>query len=49
MVLTALYPLGLSAQGIADIVSRLESVGCYEAEARFSVTLPRTLWHRALI
>ena len=41
MVLTALYPLGLSAQGIADIVSRLESVGCYEAEARFSVTLPQ--------
>lgn len=42
MVLTALYPLGLSAQGIADIVSRLESVGCYEAEARFSVTLPQS-------
>lgn len=42
MVLTALYPLGLSAQGIADIISRLESIGCYEADARFSVTLPQS-------
>lgn len=42
MVLTASYPLGISAQGIADIVSKLESTGCYESQARFSVTLPQS-------
>lgn len=42
MVLAALCPLGVYAQGIADIISRLESTGCFEADARFSVTLPQS-------
>ena len=41
MVLTASYPLGISAQD-SDIVSKLESTGCYESQARFSVTLPQS-------
>ena len=38
--------LGHIRRGIADIVSKLESTGCYESQARFSVTLPRakTMW-----
>lgn len=42
MVLAALCPLGLSAQGIADIVAALEKTGCYECNARFSVSLPQS-------
>ncbi len=42
MVLAALCPLGLPAQGIADIVAALEKTGCYEATARFSVSLPQS-------
>lgn len=42
MVLAALGPLGLSAQGIADVVAALEKTGCYEADARFNVSLPQS-------
>ena len=42
MVLAALGPLGLSAQGIADVVAGLEKTGCYEADASFSVSLPQS-------
>lgn len=42
MVLAALCPLGLSAQGIADIVAALQKTGCYQSEARFSVSLPQS-------
>ncbi|MCM1521943.1 MAG: hypothetical protein NC039_04750 [Muribaculaceae bacterium] len=42
MVLTAIIPLSLKAQGIADIARVLSEAGCYEAEARLSVTLPQT-------
>ena len=42
MVLTASIPLGLAAQGIADIARSLRNLPCYEAEATFSVTLPQT-------
>lgn len=42
MVLAALGPLGLSAQGIADVVAALEKTGCYEAEASFNVSLPQS-------
>ncbi len=42
MVLAALCPSGLTAQGIADIVSSLRSAGCYRAGADFSVTLPQS-------
>ncbi len=42
MVLAALYPLGMSARGIADIIASLENTGCYEAKANFSVTLPQS-------
>ncbi|MCM1356087.1 MAG: hypothetical protein NC212_06755 [Staphylococcus sp.] len=42
MVLAALCPLGLWAQGIADIVSVLEKTGCYESKASFSVSLPQS-------
>lgn len=42
MVLAALCPLGLSAQGIADVVASLEKSGCYEANASFNVSLPQS-------
>ncbi|MCM1163035.1 MAG: hypothetical protein NC339_02110 [Muribaculaceae bacterium] len=42
MVLTAIIPLSLRAQGIADIARRLLQTGCYDAEASLSVTLPQT-------
>lgn len=42
MVLAALVPLCLSAQGIADVVSALEKAGCYEAKASFNVSLPQS-------
>lgn len=42
MVLAALCPLGLTAQGIADIVAALRDTGCYQSEARFSVSLPQS-------
>lgn len=42
MVLAALYPLSLSAQGIADIVSKLKNLECFSADARFSVSLPQS-------
>lgn len=42
MVLAALGPLGMSAQGIADVVAALEKTGCYEANASFNVSLPQS-------
>lgn len=42
MVLAALCPLGLSAQGIADVIDSLKDTGCYEADLSFSVTLPQS-------
>ncbi len=42
MVLAALCPLGLSAQGIADVVAALEKTGCFEADATFNVSLPQS-------
>lgn len=42
MVLAALCPLGLSAQGIADIVSALRKTGCYQSDVSFSVSLPQS-------
>ncbi len=42
MVLAALGPLGISAQGIADVVAALEKTGCYEANASFNVSLPQS-------
>lgn len=42
MVLTALYPLGLRAQGIADIALTLRSAGCWQGTAELSVSLPQT-------
>lgn len=41
MVLAAFYPLGLPAQGIADIAKSLRDTDCYRAQARYSVTLPQ--------
>ncbi len=41
MVLTALYPLGITAQGIADIARALMDAGIVKATVRFSVTLPQ--------
>lgn len=41
MVLTALNPLGSSAQGIADIADALEKVQCAETKVKLSVTLPQ--------
>ena len=42
MVLTATFPLGLRAQGIADIARTLRDLPSYQAEATLSVTLPQT-------
>ena len=42
MVLAASYPLGICAQGIADVVSALSNTACYEAKASFSVSLPQS-------
>lgn len=42
MVLTALIPPGLSARGIADIITSLRATDCYEADVRFCVTLPQS-------
>ncbi|MDE6116465.1 MAG: hypothetical protein K2G33_03040 [Duncaniella sp.] len=41
MVLAALCPLGLWAQGTADIASRLKEMECFVSKAEFSVTLPQ--------
>ena len=41
MVIAVLYPLGISAQGISDIVDGLESIGCWHARADYSITLPQ--------
>lgn len=42
-VLISLYPLGIDARGINDIVERLESLDCYRGEATFSVLLPQAM------
>lgn len=42
MVLTVSSPLGLRAQGLADIASALAGTAVYEGEATLSVTLPQT-------
>ena len=41
MVLAAINPLSVNAQGIADIIATLDSMKCYHAEARFTVTMPQ--------
>lgn len=41
MVLAALCPLCLCAQGIADVVSALRDMGCFKAGATFTATLPQ--------
>ena len=40
MVLAALSPLCLQARGIADVLEKLKSVGTFDTEATFTVTLP---------
>ncbi|WP_289761314.1 hypothetical protein, partial [uncultured Duncaniella sp.] len=40
MVLAALSPLCLQAQGIADIIKALRTAQSYTARATFTVTLP---------
>lgn len=42
MVLAAIIPLSLRAQGLADIVSRLSEAECYRADATFNVSVPQT-------
>lgn len=41
MVLAALCPLGVLAQGTADVSARLKAMDCYVGKAKFSVTLPQ--------
>lgn len=42
MVLTAFNPLGLTAQGIADIATRMRDLPCYSGRTTLSVSLPQT-------
>lgn len=42
MVLAALCPLGLPAQGIADVCRKLREAACFRADATFAVTLPQS-------
>ena len=42
MVLAAIVPLSLRAQGLADIVARLGDAACYRADATFNVSVPQT-------
>lgn len=41
MVLAAICPLSISAQGTADISAALKHLDCFAAKANFSVTLPQ--------
>lgn len=41
MVLAAICPLSVSAQGTADISAALKRLDCFVSNAKFSVTLPQ--------
>lgn len=40
MVIAALYPLGISAQGIYAVIEKLEDIGDFQADVNYCVSLP---------